>query len=73
MERIEDIPYLSRKATDSNLNSPQCVRYRCRDISAGEASAPSESIPFAVNLCASSPAQEEKDCVNLDISLVNAL
>jgi len=74
LEKLKDIPYLSKKAIDSNLNSPQCIQYMCKDLRPNNINTSEDLIPFRINLCSSRMIEKEdekmKDCVNLDINLV---
>lgn len=71
LERFEDIPYLSQKAIDSNLNSPQCVQHKCKEILPSEINTTEDLIPFGINLCSAKLQEEGKrDNINLDINLV---
>lgn len=73
LDKLEDIPYLSRKTIDSNLNSPQCVHLKTKNLATNEAKSSEEVLPLTVNLCDPNVVKEEttKDTINIDINLVN--
>lgn len=72
LDKLEDIPYLSRKSIDSNLNSPQCIHLKTKDLPNNEVKSSEEVLPLVVNLCDQTIAEEvtTKDIINIDINLV---
>lgn len=78
LKKIEDLPYLSKNNMTSNLNSPQCLYYKCKEAKIIELDQSEPVLPFKISLKPYNSSEYEKeegdkDAIKINLSLVISL
>jgi len=75
LEKLDNLPYLSKKAMKSNINSPQCIYHKYQNAKVTKLDPSEPTLPFKIILKPYDSKEYEKEegnkeAIRINLSLV---